>query len=287
MRRLYLVTLLKQGDTMAKHHWRAIWISDVHLGTRGCKASHLYSFLKANRADNLYLVGDIIDGWRLATSKFYWPGEHNQVVRQILRKSEKEDTKVTYVTGNHDEFLRDYIAEHNFEMGNISVVDEAFHTTAKGEQLWIVHGDDYDGITRHHKWVALLGDVGYNFLLWSNSWFNRIRRLFRLPYWSLSRTIKHKVKSAVSFIFEFEHTMAKETRKRGMDGVVCGHIHHAEKKDIDGIRYYNCGDWVESCTALAEDENGEIRIIHWAQVGIETDNVIPLELPRDKVAVGA
>jgi len=272
---------------MAKHHWRAIWISDVHLGTRGCKASHLYSFLKANRADNLYLVGDIIDGWRLATSKFYWPGEHNQVVRQILRKSEKEDTKVTYVTGNHDEFLRDYIAEHNFEMGNISVVDEAFHTTAKGEQLWIVHGDDYDGITRHHKWVALLRDVGYNFLLWSNSWFNRIRRLFRLPYWSLSRTIKHKVKSAVSFIFEFEHTMAKETRKRGMDGVVCGHIHHAEKKDIDGIRYYNCGDWVESCTALAEDENGEIRIIHWAQVGIETDNVIPLELPRDKVAVGA
>jgi UDP-2,3-diacylglucosamine pyrophosphatase LpxH len=272
---------------MAKQHWRTIWISDVHLGTRGCKASLLYAFLKANRADQLYLVGDIIDGWRLATTKWYWPGEHNQVVRQILRKSEKEDTRVVYVTGNHDEFLRDYIAEHNFEMGNISVVDEAFHTTARGEQLWIVHGDAYDGITRHHKWVALLGDVGYNFLLWSNRWFNQVRRFLKLPYWSLSKAIKQKVKSAVSFIFEFENTMAKETRKRGMDGVVCGHIHHAEKKEIDGITYYNCGDWVESCTALAEDERGEIHVIHWAQVGYDADNVIPLELPQDKLVANA
>jgi UDP-2,3-diacylglucosamine pyrophosphatase LpxH len=269
---------------MAKQHWRAIWISDVHLGTRGCKASHLYSFLKANRSDQLYLVGDIIDGWRLATSKWYWPGEHNQIVRQILRKSEKEDTRVVYVTGNHDEFLRDYIAEHKFEMGNISVVDEAFHTTASGEQLWIVHGDAYDGITRHHRWVALLGDAGYNFLLWSNRWFNQARRFLRLPYWSLSKAIKQKVKSAVSFIFEFEHTMAKETRRRGMDGVVCGHIHHAEKKHMDGITYYNCGDWVESCTALVEDERGDIHIIHWAHVGFEAENVVPLQLQPGKVA---
>jgi UDP-2,3-diacylglucosamine pyrophosphatase LpxH len=272
---------------MAKQHWRTIWISDVHLGTHGCKASLLYAFLKANRADQLYLVGDIIDGWRLATTKWYWPGEHNQVVRQILRKSEKENTRVVYITGNHDEFLRDYIAEHHFEMGNISVVDEAFHTTAKGEQLWIVHGDAYDGITLHHRWVALLGDVGYNFLLWSNRWFNQARRFMHMPYWSLSKAIKQKVKSAVSFIFEFEHTMARETRKRGMDGVVCGHIHHAEKKEIDGIAYYNCGDWVESCTALAEDERGEIHIIHWAQVGYESGNVIPLELPQDKLVVNA
>lgn len=267
---------------MAKRAYRTIWISDVHLGTRGCKASLLNDFLKHHRCETLYLVGDIIDGWRISTAKWYWPSEHNRVVRQVLRMSEKDDTKVYYITGNHDEFLRDYIAEHQFVMGNIEVLNEAIHTTAKGKRLWVVHGDDYDGVTRHHRWVALLGDIGYNFLLWSNRWFNTMRRMFKLPYWSLSKAIKHKVKKAVSFIFEFEHTVAKETRKRDMDGVVCGHIHHAEKKEIDGIMYYNCGDWVESCTALAEDEEGEIHIIHWADIGHEGDNVISLE-PRRAV----
>jgi len=143
----------------------AIWISDVHLGTKDCKAALLCSFLKHYQTDNLFLVGDIIDGWRISTSKWYWPSEHNQVVRQVLRKSEKENTKVYYVTGNHDEFLRDYISEHSFIMGNIEVVDEAFYETAKGEKVWIVHGDDYDGVTRHHRWVAIAGDIGYNFLL--------------------------------------------------------------------------------------------------------------------------
>jgi len=263
-----------------KKVWRAIWISDVHLGTPGCKADQLHSFLKAHRCEKLFLVGDIIDGWRISTTKWYWPAEHNRVIRQILRKSEKDDTKVFYIPGNHDEFLREYIAEHNFLMGNISVVDEAWHVTARGEKLWIVHGDAYDGVTRHHRWVALLGDAGYQFLLWSNRWFNHMRRVLRLPYWSLSQAIKHKVKSAVSFIFEFEHTVAREARKRGADGVICGHIHHAEKKRIGDISYYNCGDWVESCTALVEDEHGDLQIVYWGDRAHQADNVIPLEKHR-------
>lgn len=262
---------------MSKKTWRTIWISDVHLGTRGCKAALLHSFLKAHRCEKLFLVGDIIDGWRLSTNKWYWPGEHNRVVRQVLRMAENDATQVYYITGNHDEFLRDYIAEHQFLMGNVRVVDEAFHTTRKGEKLWIVHGDAYDGVTRHHRWVALLGDAGYNFLLWSNRWFNLLRRVFHLPYWSLSSAIKYKVKSAVSFIFEFERTVAKEAQKRGVDGVVCGHIHHAEKKKIGAIDYYNCGDWVESCTALVEDERGEIHILRWADLIELPDNVVHLD----------
>jgi UDP-2,3-diacylglucosamine pyrophosphatase LpxH len=270
---------------MAKTTWRAIWISDVHLGTPGCKAALLYSFLKAHRCEQLYLVGDIIDGWRLSSGKWFWPSEHNRVVRQILRMSEKDGTQVYYVTGNHDEFLRDYIDEHTFEMGNIKVVNEAFHETSAGEKLWVVHGDDYDGITRHHKWVALLGDVAYTFLLWSNRWFNYGRRLLRMPYWSLSRAIKHKVKSAVSFIFEFEQTVAREARKRNVDGVICGHIHHAEKKLLEGVRYYNCGDWVESCTALVEDDEGEIQIIHWNETGAGfNSNVIEVDFHRGEAA---
>jgi len=261
---------------MSKKSWRAIWISDVHLGTHGCKANLLHSFLKANRCETLFLVGDIIDGWRLSSSKWYWPSQHNRVVRQILRKSEKEQIKVVYITGNHDEFLREYIAEHNIVLGNISVVDEAFHTTARDEKLWIIHGDYYDGVTRHHKWVAVLGDAGYNFLLCCNNWLNLMRRVLGLPYWSLSQAVKHKVKKAVSFIYEFEHTVVKEAKKRGVQGVVCGHIHHAEKKRLDGIHYFNCGDWVESCTALVEDEQGEIHIIRWAEEMDSRDNVVVL-----------
>lgn len=266
---------------MAQAFWRAIWISDVHLGTPGCKAALLNSFLESHRCEQLYLVGDIIDGWRISSNKWYWPQEHNRVVQQILRKSEKEGTQVFYVVGNHDEFLRGYIAEHEVRMGGIEVVDEAFHTTASGERLWVVHGDDYDGVMRHHKWVALLGDVAYNFLLWSNHWFNKARRLLRMPYWSLSGAIKHRVKQAVSFIFEFEHTIAREAAARGVDGVVCGHIHHAEKKRIADIRYYNCGDWVESCTALVEDAQGELQIVRWAE---RQDNVVPLKLKAGEAA---
>jgi len=259
-------------------HCRTIFISDVHLGTKGCKAELLNSFLKAHRCENLFLVGDIIDGWRISSTKWYWPSAHNRVVRQILRKSEKEKTNVFYVVGNHDEFLREYIAEHNFEMGNIKVVNEFRHETAKGENLWVIHGDAYDGITRHHRWVALAGDAGYNFLLWSNRWFNGIRRAFNLPYWSLSKVIKHKVKKAVSYIFEYENTVARETAKRKLDGVVCGHIHHAEMKTINGIHYYNCGDWVESCTAIVEDMAGNLDIVTWTDSDVDhAEKVIYLD----------
>ena len=259
-------------------HCRTIFISDVHLGTKGCKAELLNSFLKAHRCENLFLVGDIIDGCRISSTKWYWPSAHNRVVRQILRKSEKEKTNVFYVVGNHDEFLREYIAEHNFEMGNIKVVNEFRHETAKGENLWVIHGDAYDGITRHHRWVALAGDAGYNFLLWSNRWFNGIRRAFNLPYWSLSKAIKHKVKKAVSYIFEYENTVARETAKRKLDGVVCGHIHHAEMKTINGIRYYNCGDWVESCTAIVEDMAGNLDIVTWTGSDVDhAEKVIYLD----------
>jgi len=259
-------------------HCRTIFISDVHLGTKGCKAELLNSFLKAHRCENLFLVGDIIDGWRISSTKWYWPSAHNRVVRQILRKSEKEKTNVFYVVGNHDEFLREYIAEHNFEMGNIKIVNEFRHETAKGENLWVIHGDAYDGITRHHRWVALAGDAGYNFLLWSNRWFNGIRRAFNLPYWSLSKAIKHKVKKAVSYIFEYENTVARETAKRKLDGVVCGHIHHAEMKTINGIRYYNCGDWVESCTAIVEDMAGNLDIVTWTGSDVDhAEKVIYLD----------
>jgi len=259
-------------------HCRTTFISDVHLGTKGCKAELLNSFLKAHRCENLFLVGDIIDGWRISSTKWYWPSAHNRVVRQILRKSEKEKTNVFYVVGNHDEFLREYIAEHNFEMGNIKVVNEFRHETAKGENLWVIHGDAYDGITRHHRWVALAGDAGYNFLLWSNRWFNGIRRAFNLPYWSLSKAIKHKVKKAVSYIFEYENTVARETAKRKLDGVVCGHIHHAEMKTINGIRYYNCGDWVQSCTAIVEDMAGNLDIVTWTGSDVDhAEKVIYLD----------
>ena len=259
---------------MKQRKCRTIWISDIHLGTRGCKADLLNQFLKAHRCDNLFLVGDIIDGWRISTSKWFWPVAHNRVVRQVLRKSEKENTNVFYIVGNHDEFLREYIAEHNFEMGNIKVVNEYRYETRKGEKLWVIHGDAYDGITRHHKWVALAGDAGYNFLLWSNNWFNSVRRLFNLPYWSLSKAVKHKVKKAVSYIFEYENTVAKETAKRNMDGVVCGHIHHAEMKSINGIKYYNCGDWVESCTAIVEDMQGNIEIVTWTETSAIQDGKV-------------
>jgi UDP-2,3-diacylglucosamine pyrophosphatase LpxH len=248
---------------MKQKKCRTIWISDIHLGTKGCKAELLNHFLKSFKCENLFLVGDIIDGWRLSTSKWFWPDEHNRVIRQILRKSEKDQTNVMYIVGNHDEFLREYLEEHTFQMGNIRIANEAYYETAAGKKLWIIHGDAYDGITRHHKWVALAGDVAYNFLLWSNRWFNQIRRFLKLPYWSLSQAIKHKVKKAVSYIFEFEKTVAREAVKRRVDGVVCGHIHHAEKKTINGIDYFNCGDWVESCTAVIEDMQGNMEILNW------------------------
>lgn len=251
-----------------KIHYPTIWISDIHLGTRGCKAAFLFSFLKAHTCDTLYLVGDIIDGWRIKRG-FYWPSVHNIIVRRILKMAEKQGTQVYYIAGNHDEFLREFISAHTLEMGNIQFRDEVFHTTLDGKKLWIVHGDAYDGVTKYHRWVAYLGDIGYNFLIWANTHVNWLRKLLGLRYWSLSRAIKNRVKSAVSYMFEFETTVAKEAAKRKVDGVICGHIHQVALKKINGIIYANCGDWVESCTAIVEDTDGTLRVIEWADVGHE------------------
>ena len=219
----------------------------------------LLEFLKQHTCDELYLVGDIIDGWRLQSS-FYWPQAHTNVMRRFLTLS-KRGTQVTYVTGNHDEFLRKY---SDMEIGNVRVVDEAVHKTADGRRLLVVHGDAYDIITRYHTWLAYAGSLGYSALLALNGYLNRLRATFGFGHWSLSAWVKYRVKRAVSFVSGFEEAVSQHCRQRGYDGVICGHIHHAEITDYDDVRYMNCGDWVESCTALVEDDAGVFRVIHWA-----------------------
>lgn len=241
--------------------WRAVWISDIHLGTRDCKAEYLLDFLKHNDAETFYLVGDILDGWRLKTSWHYWHQSHNDVVQKLLRKARK-GMRVVLVPGNHDEAFREYAGMH---FGGVDVELESVHETADGRRLLVVHGDQFDGVVRHAKLIALLGSWAYDVALRVNHWYNGLRRLCGLPYWSLSAWLKHKVKNAVQFIASFEEEMLAETRRRGLDGVVCGHIHHAEIRDAGGILYCNDGDWVESCTALVEDFDGTLRIVRWTE----------------------
>lgn len=243
---------------------KAVFISDVHLGTRGCKDVQLLDFLKACECDYLFLVGDIIDGWRLRQS-FYWNETHNDIIKEILKKA-KHGTKVTWVIGNHDEFLRPHL-EHFDSFGNIDIVNECEYWI-QWKKYWIVHGDEFDGIVRYHKWVAILGDVAYTFLLWLNRHFNRVRASLGLGYWSLSAFLKKKVKSAVNFMLEFESSLAKEAKRRGYAGVICGHVHNAEIKEIDGVVYINTGDWVESCTAIVEKANG--KLILWKYVNSDS-----------------
>ena len=239
--------------------YRTIWISDIHLGTRGCKAEFLLSFLRATESEHLFLVGDIVDGWRLRRS-WYWPQAHNDVVQKLLRKARK-GTRVIYVPGNHDEALRDYVDNH---FGGVEVVRDWVHTMADGRRFLVLHGDEFDGVVRYARWLAFLGDHAYTFALSLNHWFNAVRRRLGYPYWSLSAYLKDKVKNAVEFISRFENAVADEARRRGVDGVVCGHIHKAEIRDIEGITYCNDGDWVESCTALVETLEGKLEIVHWA-----------------------
>jgi len=240
------------------NQYRAIWISDVHLGTAGCQAKYLLDFLKHNEADKFYLVGDIIDGWQLR-KRWYWPQSHNDVVQKLLRKARK-GTEVIFIPGNHDEMARQFFG---MNLGDIRIEEEVIHVMADGRRLWITHGDLFDGVMQYAKWLAYVGDTLYTFILWVNRWFNKVRSRMGLNYWSLSQYLKQSVKNAVSFIADFEQIMAREARIRGCDGVVCGHIHKAEIRMIDDILYCNDGDWVESLTALVEDMNGELRIVHW------------------------
>ncbi|MFT4047454.1 MAG: UDP-2,3-diacylglucosamine diphosphatase [Solimonas sp.] len=264
-----------------KHRYRTLWISDVHLGTPGCKAEHLADFLKQNSCETLYLVGDIIDGWKLR-SGWYWPQEHTNVVRKVLTKA-KRGTQVYYVTGNHDEFLRKFVG-YELEIGNIRLVNEHVHKTADGRKLLVVHGDFFDVITRYHKWIALAGDALYEGTMRFNYWFNRGRSLLGMRYWSLSAFAKQHVKTAVNIVSTFEESLARECRRRELDGVVCGHIHHAEAREIDGVSYYNCGDWVESCTALAEDFNGRIHVVRWVELDHLNLGGKVTPLPRSQAA---
>ena len=239
--------------------YRTIWISDVHLGTRGCKAEFLLEFLKHNECDKLYLVGDIIDGWSLKRG-WYWPQSHNDVVQKILRKARK-GTKVIYVPGNHDEFARDYT---DLSFGDVEVHHEVVHETADGKRLLVIHGDEFDVIVTYAKWLAYLGDSAYTLALVLNTWFNWVRNKLGYPYWSLSAYLKKKAKSAVQFIDNYETALADTARKRGLDGVVCGHIHHPEIRMIGDMLYCNDGDWVESCSALVEHDDGRLELIDWA-----------------------
>jgi UDP-2,3-diacylglucosamine pyrophosphatase LpxH len=244
--------------------YRAVFISDIHLGTQGCQAEALLSFLKAHPSEYLYLVGDIIDGWQLRR-KWFWPQSHNDVVQKILRSARK-GSRVIFIPGNHDEFARGFIGHH---FGGVEVLHEAVHTTAKGVKLWIIHGDYFDGVIQCAKWLAYLGDNMYEFTLKLNRHLNLLRRYFGLPYWSLSAFLKHKVKSALNYVTNFEVAVAQEAQQRGFNGVVCGHIHRAEMRDIDGILYCNDGDWVESQTALVEHMDGRLELVYWATLSRE------------------
>ena len=248
-------------DETEPARYRAIWISDIHLGTRGCKAEFLLDFLKHTDSETLYLVGDIIDIWRMRRS-WYWIQLHNDVVQKLLRKARK-GTRVIFIPGNHDEIFREYVENH---FGGIEVASDAVHETADGRRLLVLHGDQFDTVVRYARWLAVLGDSAYAVALTLNHWLNGFRRWLGYPYWSLSAYLKHRVKNAVEYIGRFEVAVADEARRRGVDGVVCGHIHKAEIRDIDGVVYCNDGDWVESCTALVEHLDGRLEIVSWAEV---------------------
>lgn len=245
---------------MTTLRFRSIWISDVHLGTRACKADYLLEFLQTTESTYLYLVGDMIDFWNLKNG-WYWPAAHNRVLQAILNKAAK-GTKVVYVPGNHDELFRDHVG-HVF--GGVAVVQDAIHTTADGRRLLVIHGDEFDSIVKHSKIVAKVGSDIYDFLLWANRWVNLVRRRLGFSYWSLAAYLKHKVKNAVNFISNFEQALAYEAQKRRVHGVVCGHIHKAAITHINGVLYCNDGDWVESCSALVEHPNGQLALVHWAE----------------------
>ena len=241
--------------------YRAVWISDIHLGTKGCQAEYLLDFLRVVECDDLYLVGDIIDIWRLKRA-WYWEQAQNDVIQKLLRKARK-GTRVHLISGNHDEKLRDF-GRHEF--GNVDLVEEAVHEAADGKRYLVLHGDQFDAVVRHQRWLAHLGDDAYQLLLSVNQIVNRVRRGLGFPYWSLAAFLKNQTKNAVSYISNFEQLLSAEAKRRGFDGVICGHIHHAALRTINGVLYCNDGDWVESCTALAEHSDGRLEILDWCEL---------------------
>lgn len=242
-------------------HYRTLFLSDVHLGSKGCQAELLLDFLRYHSAEKVYLVGDIVDGWRLKKN-WYWPQKHNDVVQKLLRLARK-GAQVFYLPGNHDEFLRDYLGA---DFGGVTVADRIVHETADGRRLLVIHGDQFDIVVRHAKWLATLGDGAYVFTIKMNTHVNKLRRALGLSYWSLSAWAKSKVKGAVNFVGEFEKALCSEAERTNVDGVICGHIHHATMHNDYGIEYINTGDWVESCTLVAENHDGTMEIIRWTEL---------------------
>lgn len=240
--------------------YRAIWLSDLHLGSKTSKSEFLLDFLKTVDSEYLYLVGDIIDLWSIRRNGLYWPQSHNDVVRTLLDKA-RRGVKLIYVPGNHDDPLRDY---HNATFGNVKVVRRHIHTTASGKRLLVLHGDEFDAVIQCSRLAKRCGSVGYDFLLWTNRWVNHLRRLLGFPYWSLATYLKTRVSKAARHIRHYEQAARKEARRQGADGIVCGHIHHPEMSLRDGVLYCNDGDWVENCTALVEDHRGVLHLLHWA-----------------------
>jgi len=243
---------------VARDRYRTTWISDVHLATRGCRAAELLDFLKHTESEYLYLVGDIVDGWRIKKN-WFWLQSHNDVIQKLLRKARK-GTRVWLLPGNHDEALRDFLG---LKLGDIAIVDEIVHRTADGRRLLVLHGDQFDGIVKHAHWLASLGEGAYGVALAVNRWLNHVRRKLGYPYWSISAYLKQTVKLAVEFMTNYRMAMLQEAHRRGLDGVVCGHIHRAEITPVDGMLYCNDGDWVESCTALVEHFDGRLEIVDW------------------------
>jgi UDP-2,3-diacylglucosamine pyrophosphatase LpxH len=262
-------------DEEPSHNYRAVFISDLHLGTPGCQAGELLDFLKAYPSDSLYLIGDIVDGWQLRR-KWFWPQSHNDVVQKLLKRARK-GCRIIFVPGNHDEFARQFAGLH---FGGVEVAMEAVHETATGKRLWVVHGDYFDAVVQNAKWLAYLGDNLYEISLKLNRHLNNLRGRLGLPYWSLSAYLKHKVKSALNYVTEFETAVAREARHRGHHGVVCGPIHRAEMREIDGTLYCNDGDWVESRTALVEHADGRLELVHWKSAAPAQGAIAQLQVAR-------
>ena len=259
-----------------RRQYRTVWISDVHLGTRGCNAAMLIDFLDHVDSEKMYLVGDIFDGWAMK-KRFYWPAAHNDIVWRILKRA-KRGTEIVYIPGNHDEMFRQFTG---LNFGGVQIRRQAMHETADGRRLLVLHGDEFDAITMSHRWLAHLGDAAYEAMMALNRGLNIVRRAMNLPYWSLSKYAKQKVKNAVSFISKFEEIVAHEASVRRVDGVIAGHIHKAEMREIAGVAYYNDGDWVEGCTALVEHYDGFMEILHWAE------EIAAREAPESEVRLAA
>ena len=262
---------------MTPRRLRTAWISDLHLGTRGCNAEAVLSFLREYEFETLYLVGDLIDVWSLRRSR-YWPQAHNDVIQKILRHGRK-GAHLIYVPGNHDEFLRGFYGVY----GSLTIAPNAIHTTADGRRLLVIHGDELDTVIQNVKWLAFIGDVGYQFLLKLNGPVNFLRRRLGLGYWSLSAYVKGRVKNAVAFIGEFETAIVRYAQQSKVDGVLCGHIHHAALREGQGTAYYNCGDFVESCTALVEHADGRMELL--TDLARQADTAVPSEPPEEQLTM--